>query len=466
VKYSVYVLSVVSVLSLTDSPVEAGQSRGQASSPTFAKDVAPIIFAKCASCHRPGEVAPMPLLTYDNVRPWAKAIRGKVISREMPPWGADARYGQFANDLSLTREQIATIVAWIDAGGPKGEDRDMPPPPTFATGWIHGTPDYVLEMPKPYPIPAEGELPGLNFWVPVPFKEDRFTRLLEFRPGNRSVVHHGTNHVGSIPEGARVDDMGELILADGTRENESAGQRRGEDLSDITLLINYVPGRAALPVRSDDVGWRIPAGKYVRFNLHYQPSGRPETDQSRLGLWFTGRREVQELYKMRVGSPLPSTADPSEFYYVEGAPRSRQQAQWPPLGPYAENYTVVGVTAIVEPITLFGLAPHMHLRGKDMTWYLTLPEGRTETLLSVPKYDFQWQLFYELQQPRRVPAGSTITNVAHYDNSPKNRYNPAPDRAVFWSEQSWDEMYTPSIMYTIDSERPNARSSKSQNDRQ
>jgi hypothetical protein len=440
---------------IAGSRADAGQTSAQTA--TFAKDVAPIIFARCVGCHRPGEVAPMSLLTYADVRPWIKAIRAKVVAREMPPWGADPRYGVFANNPSLTPEQIQTVARWVDAGAPKGNEAELPSQPSMATGWEHGVPDYVVEMPAPYRVPAEGELNNLYFWVPVPFQQDRFARLLEFRPGNRSVVHHGTNHVGDPPRGSTVDRAGELVFADGSRENDSANEHRREDGADLTLLINYVPGRSALPVRAPHVGWRIPAGKYIRFNLHYQPSGRPESDQSRLGIWWSAESEVQELYKMKVGTALPTAIDQQQFYQVEGRRGSPRESQWPSVPAFSENYTVMGVTPVVEAITLYGYAPHMHLRGKDMTWFITYPDGRTQTLLSIPKYDFNWQLFYELQQPLKIPAGSTITNLAHYDNSASNKYNPAPDRPVFWSEQSWDEMYTPSIMYTVDSEDTPAR---------
>jgi hypothetical protein len=282
----------------------------------------------------------MPLLTYDQVRPWAKAIRGKVISREMPPWGADERWGTFASDLSLTAEEIATLSAWADAGAPKGNDTDLPPAPSFVAGWINGTPDYVFAMPKPYPIPADGELNNLYFWVPVPFKEDRFARLLEFRPGNRSVVHHGTNHVGDLPAGSTLDQSGELTFADGTRENAAGtGRRPAGNNANISLLINYVPGRSALPVRASGIAWRIPAGKHVRFNLHCEPWGRPETDQSRLGVWFSRDREVQELYKMKVGTPLPTAPDQSQFYHVDGAAAPARESDWPPLAPFVERAT-------------------------------------------------------------------------------------------------------------------------------
>jgi hypothetical protein len=429
--------------------------------PTFAKDVAPIVFAKCAMCHRPGEVAPMSLMTYNEVRPWAKAIVGKVSSREMPPWGADPQYGTFSNDRSLTVKEIETIVTWANAGAPRGNDSDLPAPPTFASGWEHGQPDAVIEMLAPFHLPAEGELDNLSFYAPVPFKEDRFGRLVEFRPGNRSVVHHCNAAVGDLPEGSKLDAGGELVLADGTRENDRSDQARqaSASRSNFANLLDCVPGRSAFPTPSPDVGFRIPTGKYIRFGLHYQASGKPDTDLSRIGLWFTDRTAVQELHRLGIGQAMKQASDQTGYFRVEGATETfdpstgqRWEAGWPPLPPFSENYTVLGVTPIVEPITLYGFTPHMHLRGKDMNWILTLPDGRTETLMNVPKYDFSWQIYYELAQPRKIPAGSTIASVAHYNNTPKNRFNPAPDSAVQWSEQSWDEMFLPFILYTAESE--------------
>src|SRR5262245_39017232 len=178
--------------------------------PTFTKDVAPILYAKCISCHRAGEVAPMSLIKYTEARPWAKAIRGKVMSREMPPWGADPKHGTFRNDNSLTQQEIDTLSAWAQGGTPKGEDADMPPVPSFFTGWTAAEaagadPDFVIEMMKPYTVPAEGELPNLNFYTPIPFKNDRFSRFLEARPGTRSLVHHYTVSVNDLPAGSRLD---------------------------------------------------------------------------------------------------------------------------------------------------------------------------------------------------------------------------------------------------------------------
>jgi hypothetical protein len=236
----------------------------------------------------------------------------------------------------------------------------------------------------------------------------------------------------------------------------------GREAGEWPFYTAIVPGRSAIPARSSDIGFRIPAGKHINFGMHYQPSGRPETDQSKLGIWFNTKTNVQELYRESIGTPLPTAADRAEFYRVEGKTElfdrktmpGRHEDRWPPVPAFSDNYTALGATAIVEPIALFGFTPHMHLRGKGMKWVLTLPDGTEETLLNIPAYDFNWQTYYELAQPRKIPAGSTITTVAHWDNTAKNRYNPAPDKEVYWSEQSWDEMFLPYITYTIDSETP------------
>ena len=471
----VIVISLGLLLVLSNAPGLAAAE----SVPTFTKDVAPILFAKCVTCHRPGEVAPMSLLTYEQARPWARAIRQKLTAGEMPPWGADRQYGKFSNDPSVTGQEMETILAWVDGGAPKGSEADMPAAPPVASGWTFGEPEYVISMMAPYHVPPAGELPNLNFYSPIPFQEDRFARLLEIRPGNRSAVHHGTAGATDLPEGATLDSGGELIFADGVRENAvqieqfqrsrrafdnpETSQRRRERVR----LTDYVPGRTAMPVSDPDVGQRMPAGMFVRWGMHYQPTGRPETDQTRLGIWFTDKSQVQELYRRQAGSPLPTAVDRTGFYRVEGLdlPHNgvvREELGWPKISPFAENYTVAGVTPIIEPITLYGFTPHMHLRGKDMTWSLTWPDGRQEVLLSVPKYDFNYQTYYQLEQPLQIPAGSTITNVAHYNNTPTNRYNPAPDKEVFWGEQSWDEMYCPFFVYTIDSEDLNPKKTQSE----
>jgi len=475
-KRTVWVMGLGAALSLAGA-----RNAGAADAPTFTKDVAPILFAKCVSCHRPGEVAPMSLLKYEQVRPWSKAIRQKVTTREMPPWGADPRYGKFANDMSLTDAQIQTIVAWAEAGAPKGDDKDMPEPPAIATGWTYGEPDYVISMMAPYHVPPEGEMPNLSFFSPIPFKEDRFARLLEWRPGNRSVVHHGTADARELPSGGKLDAGGEFIYDDGTKENDAQNFRlqRSERsiqnaLAGIRLggaggvrLTDYVPGRTAMPISDPNVGTRLPAGMYVHWGMHYQPTGRPEIDQSRLGIWFTEKTVVQEVYRRQVGDPLPSSADRTGFFRVQGVdiPHNtrfmREELGWPNLEAGVDNYEVMSFTPVTEPITLFGFTPHMHLRGKDKAWFVTYPDGRQETLLSIPKYDFNWQNYYELAHPIKIPSGSVVSSVAHYNNGVSNKFNPAPDKEVYWSEQSWDEMYCPFVVYTVDSQTIKSAPSKS-----
>jgi len=341
----------------------------------------------------------------------------------------------------------------------------MPPPPPAVTGWTAGSePDAVIEMPLEYQVIAEAaQVTNNTFYTKVPFKEDRFARMLEWRPGNRSVVHHGTASVGELPGGSKLDESGELTYADGTRENDFETQmshRVANQLHRSTsrLIVDYVPGRYAIPMRSPDLGERIPAGQYIRFGVHYQPTGRPETDRSKIGIWFTENRQVQEVYRRQAGEALPTSRDRIEHYIVQGKtylhdPKNgREEWEWPAIPAFSEGFSVAGATAITEAITLYGFTPHMHVRGADMEWRLTMPDGSQQTLLSIPKYEFTWQFYYELAQPLKIPAGSTVTAVAHYNNTPKNRFNPAPDKEVYWSDQSWDEMYCPFMVYSVDSE--------------
>jgi mono/diheme cytochrome c family protein len=427
-------------------------------SPTFTKDIAPILYNSCVSCHRAGEVAPMSLISYEEVRPWARSIRLKAASREMPPWGADPRYGKFRDDRSLTPEQIDTIAKWVDAGAPKGSDADLPRVPTFATGWSHGQPDVVIEMPVDFDIPAEGEVPVIDFVTKSPFTEDVFVKALEVRPGTAGVVHHaGLYVIETLPEGAKLVN-GRILGADGKpmSRNQVARANGGSTTEEIQKLLSFVPGRGYEEYQGD-AGQLIKAGSYIDFYMHYQPTGRPEKDRTKLGLYFTKRgQEIgHQIYHSF------SAAGPTA-YIVEGkeyAPQRQRRddpnsveggVNLPNIPPYAENWKVVSIHTVKEPITLYGLTPHLHLRGKSMKYTLTLPDGREEVLLDVPKYDFNWQLYYQLETPKRIPAGSKVTVVTLFDNSPKNKFNPAPEKEVFWSEQSWDEMYAPQARITID----------------
>src|SRR5262249_16027861 len=393
--------------------------------------------------HRAGEVAPMTLLSYEDVRPWARVIKNKVVSREMPPWGADPEHSlKMRNDRSLSREQIDTIARWVDAGAPKGNDPDLPPAPKFAEGWTAGRePDVVLEMPVEFNIPAEGELGVQMFYSKVPFAEDRFAETLEIHPGNRSVVHHAGVFVVDIPEGSSIVD-GRLVLPGGKAANDRAGDAAAVaaantgrvNTNDTALpgankLLPWVPGRGVDTHRAD-IGKRIPAGKYINWQLHYNPTGKPEKDRTRLGIWFNKVPVTHELLIRQAGDALATTKGGLSLYRAEGKEveytadegSTRRRSKTPNIPPYAEAWSLTGITPVTEDITLYAMSPHMPLRGKSLKWVVVYPDGREQTILDVPKFDFNWQIQYELEEPLHIPAGSKILGIGFYDNSPKNKW--------------------------------------------
>ena len=451
-------LAVIATVHAAAAPAPAGTV------PTFTKDVAPIVFNKCTMCHRTGEVAPMTFLSYEDVRPWAKVIREKVRSREMPPWGADPEHSlKMRNDRSLSAQQIDTIVAWVDGGAPKGSEADLPAMPKFAEGWTVGRePDYVLEMPVEASIPAEGELGVQMYYAPVPWSEDRFAETLELRPGNRAVVHHAGVFVVDIPEGAKIVD-GRLVTPGGQASTDRgaglAGRADVTALPGANKLLSWVPGRGVDSHRAD-IGKRIPAGKYINWQVHYNPIGKPEKDRTRLGIWFNKVPVTHELLIRQAGDALATTKGGLSLYRAEGKEveysadegSTRRRSKTPNIPAYAEDWSLTGITPVTEDITLYAMSPHMHLRGKSLRWVIVYPDGREQTILDVPKFDFNWQIQYELAEPLHIPAGSKILGIGKYDNSPKNKWNPSPNLEVFWSEQSWDEMYQPFTEYSVDSQ--------------
>ncbi len=320
----------------------AASPSAQNNAPTFTKDVAPIIFEKCAGCHRPFEVAPMTLMSYDDARPWAKAIKAKVVAREMPPWGADPEHSlPMRNDRSLTEKQIDTIARWVDAGAPRGNPADLPAAPKFAEGWTFGRePDFVIEMPLEVNIPAEGELAVQNFYTKVPFDVDRFAEVVELRPGNRAVVHHSGIYFVDLPEGATLDDQGRIVRPAGS--NTRDGARNAEfGLPGSSKLLSFVPGRG-VDAHRPDVGKRIPAGKYINWQMHYNPIGKPQTDRSRLGIWFNKVPVKYEVLIRQAGDPLATTKGAVSLYRAEGkeVEYSRGRERRAPPQRHAEHSSV------------------------------------------------------------------------------------------------------------------------------
>jgi mono/diheme cytochrome c family protein len=354
---------------------------------TFNKDVAPIFYQHCAECHRPGEVAPMSLLTYKDARPWAKAIREKVAEREMPPWHADPKHGEFLNDRRLSPEEIAKIVAWVDGGVKEGDARDLPPAPKFTAGWSIGQPDETLSIPE-QTVPADGVVKYQYFTVPTNFKEDRWITAAEIRSTGRSAVHHVIVFV---------------------QEPGGAGGDRGR------LLVGTAPGEQ--PTRFlPGMGKKIPAGSNLIFQMHYTPNGKEAKDVTSVGLIYA--------------------KEPVKHHVLT---RPILQARFA-IPPGDANYEVRSTTTFNEDAHIISFMPHMHLRGKDFEYRAVYPDGTTRVLLSVPKYDFNWQTYYVPKEPVAVPKGTRIDCVAHFDNSTKNKYNPDPAKEVRWGDQTWEEM--------------------------
>jgi hypothetical protein len=355
--------------------------------PTFYKDVLPILQNRCQSCHRPGEAAPMPLLTYGQSRPWAKAIKQAVIEGKMPPWSANPKYGKFANDLSLAPGERETLLAWVDGGAPEGDRADAPAPKQWTEGWKIPKPDVVFEMPEEFEVPATGVLSYQYFTVPTNFKEDRWVEALEVRPGESSVVHHAivTVETGEGYRGAR----GYL-----------AGYAPG------MLPQLWKPGQARL----------IPAGAFLVFQMHYTTNGKPAKDRTRIGLVFAKKPPKQQVVAMSASS------------------------YWLAIPPGDPNYRTEAATLIRRDLYLVGMRAHMHLRGKAFQFRAVYPSGESEILLDIPKYDFNWQPYYYLETPKKLPAGTRIECTAVYDNSKNNPHNPDPTVEVRWGAQTWEEM--------------------------
>ena len=353
-------------------------------SPTFHKDVEPILQARCQGCHRPGEAAPMSLLTYKDARPWAKAIRGAIISGKMPPWSPDKQYGRFANDLSLTAAEKDTLLSWIDSGAHEGKIKDAPKPLSFPDGWRIPNPDVMFELPEPYAVPASGVIDYQYIRVPTNFTEDKWVEMVEVRPSERSVVHHAIV----------------LVNTPGARQEYLGGYAPG-----MTPQV-WKPGQAR----------RIRAGATLEFQLHYQANGKAANDRTKIGLVFAKQPVTEQVIGTQV---MPYGLD---------------------IPPGDPNFRVDASGMFGVPVKLVGMRAHMHLRGKSMDFRAVYPTGENETLLSVPQYDFNWQPYYYLETPKLLPRGTRLEITAFFDNSANNKFNPDPTAAVHWGPQTWDEM--------------------------
>jgi peroxiredoxin len=359
---------------------------------TYAKHVATIVQRRCQECHRPGEIAPFPLMTYEDVKKRAGRIREAVLEQRMPPWHADARFGHFENDRRLPAEERDILLAWVEKGAPKGDEKDMPPPAKFVEGWKIGQPEQVFSMAEEYKVQATGVLNYQRFIVDPGFKEDVWIQAAEARPGNRAVVHHILVYVLD-PGRAQPYDP------DGTAHTLS-----GWAPGDMPTM--YRPGTAK----------RVKAGSKLMFEVHYTPNGTEQTDRSSVGVIYAKKppefvAETNILANMLIRIP-----------------------------PGAANHKGEMTFTFPNDALVLAFMPHMHLRGVSAKYVATYPDGKTETLLSVPDYDFNWQSSYRFAEPLKIPKGTKLTWTTYWDNSPENPRNPDPKKQVVWGLQTWDEM--------------------------
>jgi peroxiredoxin len=363
---------------------------------TFSNQIARLFQDRCNHCHREGEIAPFSLSSYDEVVGWAPMIEEVVRENRMPPWHADPKVGKFANDCRLSDEEKQLISDWVAAGAPEGNPKDLPKPKQYTSGWQISPPDRVIAMAeKPFAVPAEGKVEYQYFVVDPGFTEDMWVSQAEARPGNNAVVHHIIVFI--VPPGAPVKQMGEGM---GSRD----------------LLVGTAPGNP--PTRCEPgMAKRIRAGSKLLFQMHYTANGAEQQDLSCVGLVFadpaTVTREVQTDLAINTDFEIP---------------------------PGASDHPVDSWRKFASDTLIISFMPHLHLRGKAFRYDLQYPDGRVETLLDIPRYDFNWQNTYVLAEPKLVPKGARLHCVAHFDNSEENLANPDPTQPVGWGEQTWDEM--------------------------
>jgi len=407
-----------------------------ASSPavTFHKDILPILQRNCQTCHRPGQVAPMSFLTYQSTRPWAKAMKAAVAAKKMPPWFADPQVGHFSNDRSLQQSEIDTIAKWADSGAAEGDAKDAPPPVEWPEGW-QIQPDIIVKGPATE-VPAHPKnnvIEWISVTVPSGFTEDTWITSVQIKPEYPAVTHHiclGFNpHTPDVkyfvPEWQDKErgEDGSALPDKGPTFGRFTGRPRSmvEDC--------YLPGNIAADYRGINAAKLVPAGSDITLNLHYTPNGTAVTDHVQIG--FTVTKDSPERRYLSFSSSAPT--NPKLF----AIPPNDPNWQSPP----AE-------ATFDQDVELVYMMPHMHVRGKDMTYTLEYPDGRKEVILNVPHYDFNWQLGYETSI--QVPKGTKLRIDAHFDNSPNNKFNPDPNKTVYYGEMTWEEMMFPFFGVVVD----------------
>jgi Tfp pilus assembly protein PilF/mono/diheme cytochrome c family protein len=378
-----------------------------ASSPTFARDIAPILAGHCITCHHPGVNGAFSLLTYEDARPRARAIAAATTSRYMPPWKPDRGYGEaFLAARGLEDDEIATIRRWADAGAPRGGPADRPAIPGWTDSWRLGTPDLVIRMPEPFEIPASGPDVFRIFVLPIPTDAVRYVKGIEFMPGTRA-VHHANMRLDETPASRALDAKDPAPGYDGLLAT-SASYPDG-------YFFGWTPGQ--LPPESADLAWRLNPGTDLVLQLHMRPTGKPERVQAAIGLFF---------------APGPPRLTPAML---------RLGKQNIDIAAGQRDYEITDSYVLPVDVDVHGVQPHAHYRAKEITGFATLPDGTTKGLIHISNWDFDWQDTYRYVKPVSLPKGTTLTMRYTYDNSAANRRNPQlPPQRVHWGQNSSDEM--------------------------
>ena len=371
---------------------------------SYVMEVAPILQKNCVVCHSPGNIGPFAMSNYEKVKGWSSMIREVLLEQRMPPWHADPHHGKFANDRSLTPEQVQTLLTWIDQDKPRGTGADplVAQPPPEVADWPLGKPDYIVSMPKEVEIPATGIFPYRYVVVDSPINEDVWLRAAIVKAGNRKVLHHCLV----------------FLYYPKTSELPQPDYKGGVD----GFFTSFLPGTEGLTY-PEGTGKFLPKGSRFIFQLHYNATGKEEKDRSEIGLY---------LFKTKPPMELQTRA------------ASKRKLDIPPGDP---NYEVEGQFAFKRDSMLYEMSPHMHFRGSRVKYEAVYPDGKREVLLSVPHYDFNWQTVYRLAEPKRMPAGTKLICTGAFDNSPQNPANPDSTKLVHFGEQTFDEMFIGYLNY-------------------
>jgi Copper type II ascorbate-dependent monooxygenase, C-terminal domain len=380
--------------------------------PTFNKDILPIIEGRCQTCHRPGEIGPMPLITYEQTKPWAKAIAEAVKTRKMPPWFADQCCGQFSTNPSLRPEEIALIDAWVTAGSPEGKKKDVRPLLRWTNTWRIDGPSVVVSLPKAFEVPANSKIDYQYVILPVDLPEDRWASAVEIHPSDRSIVHHAVVYVRT-KESKWLRNVPALTMYSPAPRSISPEELQGQAESDILAV--YTPGSPAA-VWPAGMGKKLPVHADLVLQIHYTSKKIAASDRTSIGINF-----LKEPPKKRVLTLQMQNRDIV-------------------IPPGASNYHASVSGVMPREATLISLFPHMHLRGSEFEYSIVQPDGKLDTLLRVKPYDFFWQMSYPLKTPRLLPKGTKLLWTGYFDNSANNPRNPDPKAEVRWGEQSWEEM--------------------------